>query len=166
MTTGARERNSLLALAGMVYFTCVHLRSKLHLFLPKELLVGVLFSLGCALPTFGRGADISAAFIAIFVFFSGLACLNCYAIEIWESVGQTWFSRRIFSTPCALALAGLFVASVLHAAQNRSAELIAAGAASALLLAWLDRIRSRLTPLALRMAADLVLLTPLVVIFR
>jgi hypothetical protein len=41
--------------------------------------------------------------------------------------------------------------------------LVAAGAASALLLALLDRLRRRLTPLALRAAADLVLLTPVLI---
>jgi hypothetical protein len=38
--------------------------------------------------------------------------------------------------------------------------LILAGAVSALLLALLDRLRTHLTPLAIRAAADLVLLTP------
>jgi hypothetical protein len=55
--------------------------------------------------------------------------------------------------------------------QPRPAALITAGAASALLLALLDRGRSLLTPLALRTAADLallspVLLTPLVLLAR
>jgi hypothetical protein len=51
-------------------------------------------------------------------------------------------------------------------ARPRPAALTAAAAASALLLALLDRIRGRLTPLALRAAADLVLLTPLVLLLR
>ena len=59
------------------------------------------------------------------------------------------------------ATAGLLLAAVLVAFQPRSAALVAAGAASALLLALLDRLRNRLTPVALRAAADLVLLTPL-----
>jgi hypothetical protein len=42
--------------------------------------------------------------------------------------------------------------------------LLAAGATSALLLALLDRTRARMTSLALRAAADFVLLTPLALI--
>ena len=44
--------------------------------------------------------------------------------------------------------------------------VLAAGSASALLLALLGSLRTRLTPLALRAAADLVLLTPLVLVLR
>jgi len=41
-----------------------------------------------------------------------------------------------------------------------------AAAVSSLLLSLLDLVRARLTPLALRAAADLVLLTPLALILR
>jgi hypothetical protein len=42
--------------------------------------------------------------------------------------------------------------------------LLAAGTTSALLLALLDRTRASMTPLALRAAADFVLLSPLALI--
>jgi hypothetical protein len=60
----------------------------------------------------------------------------------------------------------MFGTTVFHATHFRVANLLAAGTASAVLLALLDCTRSRLTPLALRVTADLVLLTPLVVILR
>jgi hypothetical protein len=56
--------------------------------------------------------------------------------------------------------------SAALAFNHRIALLVASGAASALLLALLDRLRGRLTPLALRAAADLVLLTPLPFLLR
>jgi hypothetical protein len=65
-----------------------------------------------------------------------------------------------------LGVSGLLLATVLASTQPRPAALIAAGAASALLLALLHRLRHRLTPLALRAAADLVLLTPLALLVR
>jgi len=65
-----------------------------------------------------------------------------------------------FRAACVLAAAGMFLAFVLSQTQARCASLAAAGAGSAFLLALLDRFRNRLTPLALRAAADLVLLTP------
>ena len=65
-------------------------------------------------------------------------------------------------TACGLAFAGMVAAGILGAtAQPRMTALVLAGAVSSLLLAGLDRWRGRLTPLALRAAADLVLLTPL-----
>jgi hypothetical protein len=130
------------------------------------LLVGVLFTAGCALPAFGRAADISAAFIAALSFFVALAWLNCYAIELWESARQTTSRSGIISISCLLALGGFTCATAFHATQFRAADLIAAGTASAVLLAFLDCTRSRLTPLTLRVTADFVLLTPLVVILR
>jgi len=57
------------------------------------------------------------------------------------------------------ALAALFAVQ-----QPRIAALLAAAAASSLLLALLDRLRANPTPLALRALADLVLLTPIVLL--
>jgi hypothetical protein len=166
MPTGARERNAVLALAAMAYFSWVHVLSNLRNLFPKELLVGVLFTAGCALPTFGRAADISAAFIAALSFFVALAWLNCYAIELWESARQTTSRSGISSISCLLALGGFTGATAFHATQFRAADMIAAGTASALFLTFLDGTRSRLTPLTLRVTADFVLLTPLVVILQ
>ncbi len=63
-------------------------------------------------------------------------------------------------------MAGFMAATVLHSTQFREANLMATGAASAMLLALLDRIRGHMTPLAVRVTADLVLLTPLMLVFR
>lgn len=166
MPMGARERNSLLVIAGVTYFSCIHLRRKFLLLLPKELLVGILFTTACALPTFSRAADMPAEFMGVVAFFAALAWLNCKAIEFWESVDKARFNRQILFAACALGLAGLIGVSILHATQVWAAELLATGAVSALFLASLDRIRKRLTPLALRATADLVLLTPLVLLLR
>jgi hypothetical protein len=94
-------------------------------------------------------------------YFAALAALNCCAIERWERPGP---AVRISGTAGALALAGLPLAALLLPFQSRVAILIALGAASAVLLALLDRMRGRLTPLTLRAAADLVLLTPLLIL--
>jgi hypothetical protein len=74
-------------------------------------------------------------------------------------------SRLICSSAPAvlLTLAGLLQAAVLLPIEPRTAALVAAGTLSALLLALLDRLRNRFTPLALRSAADLVLLSPALV---
>jgi hypothetical protein len=202
MPAGARERNSLLAAAAAVYFSCVHSRRRLRwrltrvrfsglsrllsALLSKELLVGLLFTAGCVLPTLSRMApapDLPGWPLgAAAAYFSALAWLNCHAIERWETDALQGGQRetapaagvrfgplslaRPFPAASLLALAGLLLASALFSWQPRPAALLAAGAASSLLLALLDRLQSRLTPLALRTAADLVLLTPLALLCR
>jgi hypothetical protein len=142
----------------------------------KEMLVGVIFTVGCALPALNR-ANGAWVLVGPVGFFAVLASLNCWAIERWEAESQgagEGLIRSQVSPPRrtrpgaprlsvvagVVALAGLLLAAGLAAGQARPAALMAAGAASAMLLALLDRLRLRLTPLALRAAADLVLLTP------
>jgi hypothetical protein len=71
-----------------------------------------------------------------------------------------------FPAACVLAMMGLGMAFVLLFSEPRSAALVASGSVSALLLTLLDRFRGRFTPLALRVAADLVLLTPLPLLLK
>jgi hypothetical protein len=180
----ARERNSVLAAAALVYFARVH--SKAHLapdaqlpslgqaefqfrfpaifpagFPVKEMLVGILFTTACVLPSWFHAVAASSSLIAPAIFFAALAWLNCHLIESWESDAVSFEFA-----PGLLGVAGQVLAAVLAASQPRTAALLAAGAASALLLALLNRLRSNLTPLALRATADLVLLTPLVLLLR
>jgi hypothetical protein len=167
MPATVREHDSVLALAALAYFSGVHApgarRPKwLSRLQSKELAVGVLFTAGCALPTLTRlhavpGGGVSAILLAM-GFYAALAWLNCAAIDRWES-GD---SSRV-ALPAGLIAAGAGLLALACAwFDPRLSLLCAACAGSALLLAWLDRQRGRLTPLALRCAADLVLLTPIV----
>jgi hypothetical protein len=172
MPVAAREHNSVLGVAALAYFSGVHASqnssSPARTGFSKELLVGILFTAGCALPALSRLSAITFgrplwSILAACFFFAALAWMNCSAIERWESAkrpGHIVIGGRI------LALAGLALAILLFPIQPRLAALLAAGSTSALLLALLDRLRSRLTPLALRAAADLVLLTPLFLLAR
>lgn len=190
-----RERGLVLGAAALAYFSGVHAapqRWRRRLSLPgpvsKELLVAVLFTAGCILPAWSRfhasGAQESSRlwFWIPGVYFAVLAWLNCWCIARWESGGEgsegrldqvtrrlwgTCFGRRtrIFAA-LLVAFAGLVLAVIAGGARLRSAELLTAGATSALLLALLDGMRTRMTPLALRATADLVLLAPLVLFLR
>ena len=172
MPAAVREHDSLLAVAALAYFSGVHtsrrsLRSARAIF-SKEFLVGILFTAGCALPTLTRFAANATgrslgSLLAACMFFALLAWLNCSAIERWESAK---IPCRISLAGIVLTLIGLSLAVFLSPAQPRIAALLIAGSASALCLAMLDRLRSRLTPLAVRAAADLVLLTPLLFLAR
>jgi hypothetical protein len=179
----ARARDSVLAVAALAYFSGVHSGRNAWQFpsrwprsLPgKEFLVGLLFTAGCVLPTWHRPSALAAPVSTIWtfwipaVFFAALAWLNCSCIARWEGVeGPACRDNRSSQSlrPIALALAaiGLLLCFFVASAHPRSAALLAAGATSASLLALLDYTRARMTPLALRAAADLVLLTPLALI--
>lgn len=191
----ARERGWVLGTTAMVYFSGVHAapqRWRRRLSLPrlvsKELLVAVLFTAGCILPAWSRfhasGAqDFSRLWFWIpAVYFAGLAWLNCSSIAKWESDGEgseervdqvkRWLfgsrmgQRTNLFAALLVALAGLLLAVIASASHPRSAALLGAGATSALLLALLDHMRTRMTPLALRAAGDLVLLTPILLVLR
>jgi hypothetical protein len=169
MPIAIRERNSVLAFAALAYFSGVHLprirpksRAPLR---TKEFLVGVLFTVGCASPVFVRmhsAAGSVSAFLVLGAFFAALAWLNCNAIDRWESAGSVGVLTMAFS----LAAVGLLLAVAFLFHHPRISAMYLAGAASAALLGTLDVVRGRLTPLALRCAADLVLLTPMLCLFR
>jgi len=167
MPLAVRHRDSVLAAAAFAYFTGVHCggkRCSRSRFAPsKELLVGVLFTAGCALPAFTRmtlslhPAPMQWPFLAVVAQFATLAWLNCYSIEVWESEGASRVSRWA----AVIAATSLLAALCIATAALRLALLLFAATASALLLLLLDRIRASLTPVALRAGADLVLLTPI-----
>jgi hypothetical protein len=171
MPATVRERNSVLAAAALLYFISVHSR-RIRRRLPaavvsKEMLVGVLFTAACALPAWycGRIAGIDrpvGPLLGPVALFALLAWLNCHLIERWETAAELWSGARL-ALALAVAAAAL-TAALAVAGQPAAAALAASGAASALLLALLDRLRARLTPVALRAAADLVLLTPLLLL--
>ena len=158
MPTRAKEHYTVLAVAALVYFSGIHGRCKLPALLPKELLVAVLFTAGCALPALNRASGGLTILIVLLGYFAALAWLNCHAIERWESQAR---ASRIARLGSLVGLAGILLAALVSFAQPHAAMMTAAGAASAFLLAILDRTRDRLAPLALRAIADLVLLTPL-----
>jgi hypothetical protein len=190
-----RERGSILAAAALAYFSGVHaapwlerrrlLRPRL---VSKEFLVAVLFTAGCILAVWSRlrgsGAHESLLWRIWIpgIYFAALAWLNCRLIATWEGEKNDReagaLRRRIvtfklfhalstsFSVAVLLASAGFALACLAFGSHSRASALLAAGALGALLLATLDGLRARITPLALRAGADLVLLTPLVLLLR
>jgi hypothetical protein len=167
MPLPARERNSVLGAATLLYFATVHTPGRkllsTRIKLPKELLVGILFTLACALPVATRiPATARITLILPTLIYIALAWLNCQAIESWEAenpqAGQGSIHRL------ALILAALSAAAAVVALrQPRIALLLAAAALSATLLALLNRHRPQ-NPTTLRAAADLALLTPLLLL--
>ena len=170
LSPGVRDRDSVLGLATLAYFSGVHfphrIARRLCSLVTKEFLVGLLFTAGCILPTVSRLREAPAFPAALLLLllpgllFTALAWLNCAAIDCWESG-----TRPGIAAPAALVgSASVGFALILGPSQPRAAVLLLAAGASAALLALLDRTRARFTPLAMRAAADLVLLTPLILL--
>ena len=145
---------------GMFSWAAVHLRERL-----AEVVVGGLFVVGCALPVcsqLGAAHSLSQFLklpLAAIAVFAALAWLNLHAIAVWESQQVV----RVRGVAVILAVVALFLAPFCA---PRSAALLVAAACSALLLALLDCLRGRISALSLRAAADLVLLAPVVLLFR
>lgn len=163
MPRSIREHDSLLAAASLAYFARVH--SKRATFAPfsKEFLVGVIFTLGCVLPTWSRAQFSNAApiwpLLMLTAVFGVLAWLNCVAIDHWESHNTRNSSIAQLGTllSCAFSICAFLLMRGHH---SRPAGLAVCAAISALIMALLDRYRDRLTPVTLRSVADIVLLTP------
>jgi len=175
-----RERGAALGFTTIVYFSGVHARrnpgsrlgwlpgpGKILERLPvvqtgNEMLVATIFTCGCMLPVWPRATVLPDPLWPLGVvaaFFMLLSWLNYHAIGRWEAGAP---AGHISTAGIILTLTGLALAASLRASHPSAALLIAFGAGSSFLLALLNRSRSRLTPLALRASADLVLLVPLV----
>jgi len=190
-----RERGSILAAAALAYFSGVHAtpwlerrRLSLPRLVSKEFLVGVLFTASCILPAWSRlrlsGAqEFTLTWLWLEgIYFAALAWLNCRFIAAWEGeksdreLGERrkhtgtfkLFPAHLTNSSAAVLLAstGFLLACLPAGSHARASALLAAGALSALLLATLDSLRTRMTPLALRAGADFVLLTPVLLFLR
>jgi hypothetical protein len=151
MPWAAWGRDSVVGLASFAYFTRVHRGRLPTRIFSKEMLVGLLFAAGCALPALSRDIALPLAF------FAALAWLNCWAIDRWEAAERRPVVRNV---ALMLATAGLAAAACLLSVEPRAAALLLSGTASAILLSVLDQLRERMAAITVRALADLVLLTP------
>ena len=166
-----RERNSALAAAALMYFSGVHSPSRLPVWLrktgAKEMLVGVLFTAGCVAPALsqmhlaGMRFRVGWPLLVCFTYFAGLAWSNCRVIDSWES-GDAGYG--VFLHAGLLTLAGAALTVALAWSHTEAGTFVFTATLSSFLLLLLDRMRSRFSPLMLRILADAVLLTPAVLL--
>ncbi|HML18666.1 MAG TPA: hypothetical protein VK419_16660 [Bryobacteraceae bacterium] len=145
------ERGLVLTAAVGLYFAAVHLApAALRRAWPKEAAVAILFALGASVAAWSQvrsAGDIGAIFL-----FSCLCWINCAAIEQWEQ-------RRPVKRPIGAAAMCVAAMSLAMMIEHRPV-LSAAEAASAIAFLLLDRGRHRLSSDALRVLADVALLSP------
>lgn len=173
----ALHEDLLLGCCALVYLMIVHVPlQRTHRF-PKELAVGLVFAAATAVPAWARLPSHSATriqMLPLILLFAALCWINCVAIEHWEaeiseavcrsSSSTLWLGAHL-SFACytvALLALGAF-AYGCRQPPARPAYLagLAALIVSPLLFAGLHHARGRFSPLRLRVAADAVLLTPL-----
>lgn len=189
-----RSDDMVLGLIGVSYFALVHgLRRGPMRWFPKELAVGFLFAIATAVPAWARTtttAEREGLVLAVLGF--GAACwLNCVAIQVWEDgeaaqevshnilaggsnphngkpaegFGLTQFlGRHLLAFAAVLGAASICLAFVT--ANTPAWRLFVCVALSAFLFALLIRHSSRFSALALRIAADAALLTPMLFLLR
>lgn len=146
LTTELFYSGVALGAAVVLYFSLLHLGIFQK---TKEAAVAILFGLGATLsawPNVRTAADIEAI-----ILFSCLCWINCVAIEHWEGESK-W--------PIAAAAGFVALAAVLLLFSSRPI-LGGAVAASALCFVLLDCARRHFSRDALRVLADVALLSPL-----
>lgn len=165
---------ALLACLLFAYFFLIHIyRSPTHR-LPKELAVGLFFPAAVFIPTVARAPYLRLALAPSALLFAAVCTLNCLYLYAWEHPGSResahWTTRfatqHLRALSILTALAACLVGAVqVHIEGSRPLVLLAlASGLSATLLLFLHAQRYRLSPIRLRAAADLALLTPLVLL--
>lgn len=146
LSAGVFWRGGILLAGVGLHFAVVHAGRRRW---PKEAAVAILFALGASLVAWGRVR--TPADGAAILLFSGLCWMNCIAIQKWESDGLDW-------SPCTAAMVLACGSGVLLYADRPilgGAEL-----ASAAAFVLLDRVRPKLSADAVRVLADVALLSP------
>jgi len=179
MPAPARREDVWIFAVAMVYFAIVHLPFPRIRF-PRELVVATVFASACAVPAWSVAGYAHTDLAVLVTIFAALCWLNCTAIHAWESQDAPKTQAHTASRKPVVALLALAIAvasgAVLLAALHNFGELCVAAAlfASAMLFFALDRdFRRSLkraeaealpSPLAMRVLADAILLTPLLLL--
>jgi hypothetical protein len=154
----------------VAWFVILHATHSAHR-LPKEIAVGLFFSAAVFIPTVARDPYLRASLLPAAILFAALCSLNCLFIYAWEHESTAARARTPHITtrialaylPVLAVVVGLI--SIAVAFLTLPSRLIACACALSLaILLILHRQRHRLSRSHLRAAADLALLTPLLLI--
>jgi hypothetical protein len=159
-------------LLGIYYLIRLKGNAGLASAIPREILCGMIFALGCVIAPHaflanGGGWDYSFATILL-----GLVCsANCLLISVWEKEEDIAGNARSIATfpsrlipHLAKALTGLMLLAAAMAFFGPW-QIHLAACLSALCLRVMLRFEKRLSQQSLRVLADAVLLSPLLFVF-
>lgn len=161
----------VILLAVGAYLFTVHLVSPRREWLPKEMLVGVLFALGTCFPVWEHMSSDFAVPVGPFLLFTALCWMNCSAIEYQE---WTRLRSRQFGQPhpwtvwmgsqfqlISIAIAAVALGFVLVEVGDAHWRLSAAEVLSALAFALIQYKEESLSIDQFRVLVDIALFTPL-----
>jgi hypothetical protein len=165
-----------LILGGLLfgYFVLIHATRSAHRF-PKEIAVGIFFAAATFIPTVARRPELRLALLPSALLLATLCSLNCLFIYAWEHAPErppfladhpthatTRFAlRHLLFFAAAIAFTGTGLAVFDH---RSPWPISTAVAVSAVLLLLLHACRHRMASMTLRAAADLALLTPILLV--
>ena len=160
-----------LILGGLVfgYFVIIHATRSAHR-LPKEIAVGICFAAATFIPTVANAPSLRMTLLPPALLLAALCSLNCLFIYAWEHPQQamqlphpiTAFALRYLSV---LSIGIVAASSILLVIDRRAPwPLYATIAFSTIVLLMLHLRRQYIPALELRAAADLALLTPLLLL--
>jgi hypothetical protein len=165
-----------LILGGLLfgYFILIHATRGAHRF-PKEIAVGIFFAAATFIPTVARRPELRLALFPSALLLATLCSLNCLYIYAWEHDPERppFLADHPTHATTRFALRHLFFFAVIITLTGTGLALFdrrapwpipMAVAVSAILLFLLHTRRHRMTSLTLRAAADLVLLTPMLLV--
>jgi hypothetical protein len=141
--------------------------------LPKEIAVGIFFASAIFIPTVARRPDLRLPLLPAALLFAALCSLNCLFIYAWEHPRPNSSHPAHATTRLALrhlpflaATVPVVATALICLTNSRQApwSIPTACALSATLLLLLHRRRRDIAPITLRAAADLVLITPLLLL--
>jgi hypothetical protein len=151
--------------------------------LPKEIAVGIFFAAAIFIPTVAREPGLRVGLAPVAILFAGLCSLNCLLIYAWEGKSAKWENKsgnwkdrdgdwvREAHPSTRWAVRHLGALAMVEAMAGVGLGVFDPGAPGVLgwacglacvVLVGLDRWRGRISPITLRAAADLALLTPLI----
>ncbi len=162
----------VMSAAVIFYFLGIHgVPDHVNRWIPKEIVAGGIFAVGAAIPAWTHAEEMRNSLMPELFLFAGLCALNCLSIECWEhNRGERrWEKRpywliqladkRIESIAATLILCGSLMVVFLSRNGIR-AEVAEASILSVLILMAVERRSNNLSPQALRIFADVALLTP------
>jgi hypothetical protein len=157
-----------LALIVGVYFVVVHAVPQCwRVRWPRELAVALIFTAGTFLALWIGAGGAFLRLTGSAVLFALLCWVNCSAIEFWEwrsAARLPWTTRYLGKYVGAICAGIAAIAALLELARLAPGAVCIAVVLSGVAFRMLARWRSRLSPELLRVAADLALCTPLLVL--
>lgn len=168
LTPGAIHLYLILSGLVFVYFVLIHATESAHR-LPKEFAVGICFAAATFIPTIARQPDLRLRLLPPALLFASLCSLNCLFIFAWEHNSEQTNAHPITHAAlqylpqltAVITAIGLGLCFLDH---NAPWRIAAASSLSLILLQLLHLYRRRIPAITLRAAADLVLITPLLLL--